>query len=514
MECIHLEDNVKLDSALLNGCFLSSNALSCAACRTNRSLWVCLSCGSINCGRYINAHAKKHYEEYSPLHSICLDVESLAVYCYVCDGFVVNDTSIRALDKLRKRIQKSLNSSKENRKRERSNSEGCVEINGKKQKNAQHDHKTNGVINSSRSLGLRNLGNTCFMNAVLQSLGNIHSFYGYITKLPSFDTKVKKIGRRNPDIQESLVIEELRKTLISLRTGGKTAISPDTLFSVVWKVIPRFRGYQQQDAHEFMRVLLDRLHSELLLLLPYPAGEDAPYVLNRGRRSTIVSAIFGGILQNEVHCLACGFQSKKHDPFLDLSLDIPTNKCVKSPDSSSSSSGDNTVDDGSCSVADCLGNFTELEELEESELYMCSNCKGKQRSTKRFWIRRLPNVLCLHVKRFRWQSCCRVKVDTYVEFPLRGFNMSHYVLNMPETRNSSKGDSEYDLAAVIVHHGTGAGSGHYTAYAIHEGIWYHFNDSTVTVSEEDTVRKCKAYILFYVRRNISLPNYLNTPKTT
>lgn len=45
-----------------------------------------------------------------------------------------------------------------------------------------------------------------------------------------------------------------------------------------------------------------------------------------------------------------------------------------------------------CCLTDCLGNFTELEELEESELYMCSNCKGKQRSTKRFWIRRLPNV--------------------------------------------------------------------------------------------------------------------------
>ena len=43
-------------------------------------------------------------------------------------------------------------------------------------------------------------------------------------------------------------------------------------------------------------------------------------------------------------------------------------------------------------LIDCLGNFIEIEELEESEMYMCSNCKCKQRSTKKFWIRRLPNV--------------------------------------------------------------------------------------------------------------------------
>ena len=75
-----------------------------------------------------------------------------------------------------------------------------------------------------------------------------------------------------------------------------------------------FRGYQQQDAHEFMRYLLDRLHTELLTLLPYP-NSNSPFIGPKGK-STIVTAIFGGLLQNEVTCLVCGVESKKHDPFL------------------------------------------------------------------------------------------------------------------------------------------------------------------------------------------------------
>lgn len=43
-------------------------------------------------------------------------------------------------------------------------------------------------------------------------------------------------------------------------------------------------------------------------------------------------------------------------------------------------------------VADCLRSFTDLEELDETELYMCHKCKKKQKSTKKFWIQKLPKV--------------------------------------------------------------------------------------------------------------------------
>lgn len=55
---------------------------------------------------------------------------------------------------------------------------------------------------------------------------------------------------------------------------------------------------------------------ELLNILPYPKDNNAALFIGAKGKATIVTTIFGGILQNEVTCLVCGTESKKHDPFL------------------------------------------------------------------------------------------------------------------------------------------------------------------------------------------------------
>ena len=122
----------------------------------------------------------------------------------------------------------------------------------------------------------------------------------------------------------------------------------------------------------------------------------------------------------------------------------------------------------------------------------------------------------------RWSQSARTKVDTFVEFPLSGLDMSSYLIrNLSSTRYSNANSCLYDLAAVIVHHGNGMGSGmrrrsiaetifiysscqgHYTAFATNSQAWFNFNDVNVKETDFQNVQSSKAYILFYVQRDFN-----------
>jgi len=64
----------------------------CADCGDKRESWYCLACGSVECGRYINGHALKHFKasgtEFGQAHPLYLSSVDLSVWCYLCDSYI------------------------------------------------------------------------------------------------------------------------------------------------------------------------------------------------------------------------------------------------------------------------------------------------------------------------------------------------------------------------------------------------------------------------------------------
>ncbi|XP_064012715.1 ubiquitin carboxyl-terminal hydrolase 4 isoform X2 [Pogoniulus pusillus] len=147
-------------------------------------------------------------------------------------------------------------------------------------------------------------------------------------------------------------------------------------------------------------------------------------------------------------------------------------------------------------LRDCIELFTTMETLGEHDPWYCPNCKKHQQATKKFDLWSLPRILVVHLKRFSYSRYWRDKLDTVVEFPVRGLNMSEFVCD------PRAGSYVYDLIAVSNHYGA-MGVGHYTAFAKNKvnDKWYYFDDSSVSVASEDQIVTKAAYVLFYQRRN-------------
>jgi ubiquitin carboxyl-terminal hydrolase 4/11/15 len=149
-------------------------------------------------------------------------------------------------------------------------------------------------------------------------------------------------------------------------------------------------------------------------------------------------------------------------------------------------------------LAECLQLYTTQERLGADDTWYCPNCKEHQQATKKFDLWSLPEILVIHLKRFSYNRYWRDKIDTLIEFPTKGLDMTPYVIN------EKHGVAIYDLIAVSNHYG-GMGGGHYTAYGKNKDDekWYYFDDSSVTPTNEEAIVTKAAYVLFYQRRKAS-----------
>ncbi|KAG9350469.1 hypothetical protein JZ751_026832 [Albula glossodonta] len=165
----------------------------------------------------------------------------------------------------------------------------------------------------------------------------------------------------------------------------------------------------------------------------------------------------------------------------------------------------------------------ELSLLAPDDAWKCPHCKQLQQGMVKMSLWTLPDILILHLKRFRQVGERRNKLSTLVRFPLAGLDMAPHVVKRSQSiRNLGPWppswkqphpsdtcpppDFLYDLYAVCNHHG-GMHGGHYTAYCRNsvDGQWYGYDDSSVDLVPEEEICTRGAYILFYQRRNTIPP---------
>ncbi|XP_041030305.1 ubiquitin carboxyl-terminal hydrolase 2-like isoform X2 [Carcharodon carcharias] len=330
-------------------------------------------------------------------------------------------------------------------------------------------------------VGLRNLGNTCFMNSILQCLSNTRELRDYCIQ----NTYRRDLNNRSRT--NTALMEEFAKLLQALWTSSNNdPISPSEFKTQIQKYAPRFVGYNQQDAQEFLRFLLDGLHNEVnrVSVRSKATADDLDHLLDdeKGRRmwkkyleredSRIVDH-FVGQLKSSLTCSECGYCSTVFDPFWDLSLPISKKGY------------------GEVSLMDCIRLFTKEDVLDGDEKPTCYRCKARRKCTKKFTIQKFPKILVLHLKRFSEARIRTSKLSTFVNFPLKD-------LDLREFSSESNVHAVYNLYAVSNHSGTTMG-GHYTAYCKNpqSAEWYNYNDSRVTPMSSSQIRTSDAYVLFY-----------------
>ncbi|ORX99735.1 cysteine proteinase [Basidiobolus meristosporus CBS 931.73] len=308
--------------------------------------------------------------------------------------------------------------------------------------------------------GFNNLGNTCYMNVALQALIYTPPLTNYLLKNEhSSSCKIM-------DFCALCELEQLtnRSFSSSKQTDENQAISPKKLVGHLRAIVKHFRIGRQEDAHEFIRHLIDVMQRNCL------NGFDSK-MDERIKETTLIHQVFGGYFRSQINCSTCDTEVNTFDPFLDLSLEVKSCK----------------------SLEKALEMFTKSQELSGDNSYFCDRCDKLSPAAKKMTVYEAPVVLTIQLKRFLFASSTASKLAKPMSYP-ETLDINPYV------SNNSDPIPLYKLYAVIVHTGGSCTTGHYYIMVkTPSGSWYSIDDDKVRQVSQENVLKEKAYMLFYVQ---------------
>ncbi|KAM8773617.1 ubiquitin carboxyl-terminal hydrolase 38 [Acanthopagrus schlegelii] len=300
--------------------------------------------------------------------------------------------------------------------------------------------------------GLVNLGNTCYMNSIIQTLFMATDFRRHVLSLPLNGSNT--------------LMKKLQLLFAFLAHTQRAAYAPRNFLEASRP--PWFNVGSQQDCSEYLRFLLDRLHEEEKTIQVLesakpkiaasvdtsskdPTGQTSPDVgqefsLDPAETKpgtderTLIETMFGGSLITGIRCLQCNCISEKEEPFTDLSLafcpsatsqgspqpegpseepkvlcqgsvnggsEIPEPGSVKSP--ASNVHFVPATNEPPLSVPDLVNYFLAPEILDEENAYFCEKCSSLQRAERTLKVVSAPEYLILTLLRFSYDAKCHVR---------------------------------------------------------------------------------------------------------
>jgi hypothetical protein len=237
----------------------------------------------------------------------------------------------------------------------------------------------------------------------------------------------------------------------------------------------------------------------------------------------VVSDTFYGQLIGQVQCLECEtFSDSTTEQFQLLSLPIPSKESIdslqqqqqqqKHQQSNQQSSWltwafgsfKSLIWSPTIRLDDCLNAFFSDDDLKGENKYSCDKCKRLTNGVKYSKVLHLPEILIVHLKRFKHDSMFSTgKISTFISFPDYNLDMRPYLHK--DCRNEV---STYDLSGIICHYG-GANGGHYIAYTRNpqNNEWYEYDDSFCRKVDNLTIQNSNAYVLFYRKQTLVMEDF-------